>query len=68
MGIESPKFCDKIADYISVIKAFRLSDNDSIQHMTQTYTEVCDFFMFDTLVLVMVVLGKKLIGRYCNNR
>jgi phosphoribosylanthranilate isomerase len=23
-GDESPKFCDKIADYISVIKAFRL--------------------------------------------
>lgn len=58
-GDESPKFCDKIADYISVIKAFRLSDNDSIMHMTQTYTEVCDFFMFDTLGVGYGGTGKK---------
>jgi phosphoribosylanthranilate isomerase len=58
-GDESPKFCDKIADYISVIKAFRLSDNDSIIHMTQSYTEVCDFFMFDTLGAGYGGTGKK---------
>jgi phosphoribosylanthranilate isomerase len=58
-GDESPKFCDKIADYISVIKAFRLSDNDSIMHMTQAYTEVCDFFMFDTLGVGYGGTGKK---------
>ena len=58
-GDESPKFCDKIADYISVIKAFRLSDNDSIQYMTQSYTEVCDFFMFDTLGAGYGGTGKK---------
>jgi len=58
-GDESPKFCDKIADYISVIKAFRLSDNDSIMHMTQSYTEVVDFFMFDTLGAGYGGTGKK---------
>jgi phosphoribosylanthranilate isomerase len=58
-GDESPKFCDKIADYISVIKAFRLSENDSIIHMTQAYTEVCDFFMFDTLGAGYGGTGKK---------
>ena len=58
-GDESPKFCDKIADYISVIKAFRLSDNDSIMHMTQSYSEVCDFFMFDTLGAGYGGTGKK---------
>ena len=58
-GDESPKFCDKIADYISVIKAFRLSDNDSIMHMTQPYIEVCDFFMFDTLGAGYGGTGKK---------
>lgn len=58
-GDESPKFCDKIADYISVIKAFRLSDNDSIMHMTQPYAEVCDFFMFDTLGAGYGGTGKK---------
>jgi len=58
-GDENPKFCDKIADYISVIKAFRLSDNDSIVHMTQPYAEVCDFFMFDTLGVGYGGTGKK---------
>ena len=58
-GDESPKFCDKIADYISVIKAFRLSDNDSILHMTQQYADVCDFFMFDTLGAGYGGTGKK---------
>jgi len=58
-GDETPKFCDQIADYISVIKAFRLSDNDSLPHMTQSYTEVCDFFMFDTLGAGYGGTGKK---------
>ncbi len=58
-GDETPKFCDKIADYISVIKAFRLSDNDSLPHMTQPYAEVCDFFMFDTLGAGYGGTGKK---------
>jgi len=58
-GDETPKFCDKISDYISVIKAFRLSDNDSILHMTQAYTEVCDFYMFDTLGVGYGGTGKK---------
>lgn len=58
-GDETPKFCDKIADYISVIKAFRLSDDDSLSHMTQSYAEVCDFFMFDTLGAGYGGTGKK---------
>jgi phosphoribosylanthranilate isomerase len=58
-GDESPKFCDRIADYISVIKAFRMSDNDSVHHMTQPYMEVCDFFMFDTLGVGYGGTGKK---------
>ena len=58
-GDETPKFCDRIADYISVIKAFRMSDNDSLHHMTQPYAEVCDFFMFDTLGAGYGGTGKK---------
>ena len=58
-GDETPKFCDKIADYISVIKAFRMSDNDSVHHMTQPYADVCDFFMFDTLGAGYGGTGKK---------
>jgi len=47
-GDETPKFCEKIADYISVVKAFRLSEKDNIGWRIQEYMEVCDMFMFDT--------------------
>src|ERR1700728_4605276 len=46
-GDESPKYCEKIADYVSVVKAFRMSDNDSVQWMIRPFMDVCDMFMFD---------------------
>ena len=58
-GDETPRYCEKIADYISVIKAFRLSANDSIEWMTRPYHKVCDFFMFDTLGAGYGGTGKK---------
>ncbi len=47
-GDETPRFCEKIADYISVVKAFRISDSDNIGWRIKDYMEVCDMFMFDT--------------------
>ncbi len=47
-GDESPKYCEKIADYISVVKAFRISESDNIQWRIQEYMGVCDMFLFDT--------------------
>lgn len=47
-GDETPRYCEKIADYISVVKAFRLSDKDNIGWRIQEYMDVCDMFMFDT--------------------
>ncbi len=47
-GDESPKYCEKIADYISVVKAFRISDTDNIGWRIKEYMDVCDMFMFDT--------------------
>lgn len=58
-GDESPKYCEKIADYVSVVKAFRLSDNDSIQWMINPYMDVCDMFMFDTMGAGYGGTGKK---------
>jgi len=48
-GDESPKFCSRIAEYVSVIKAFRMSVNDSVEWMIRPYLEACDMFMFDTM-------------------
>lgn len=58
-GDESPKFCEQIADYVSVIKAFRLSENDSVEWMVRPYADVCDMFMFDTMGVGYGGTGKK---------
>ncbi len=58
-GDESPKFCEKIADYVSVVKAFRLSENDSLEWMIRPYMDVCDMFMFDTMGVGYGGTGKK---------
>lgn len=58
-GDETPKYCERIADYVSVVKAFRLSDNDSIEWMVKPYMEVCDMFLFDTMGVGYGGTGKK---------
>ncbi len=58
-GDESPRYCEKIADYVSVVKAFRLSDNDSVQWMIKPFMDVCDMFMFDTMGAGYGGTGKK---------
>ncbi|MBL7699163.1 MAG: phosphoribosylanthranilate isomerase [Chitinophagaceae bacterium] len=58
-GDESPKYCERIADYVSVVKAFRISDNDSIEWMIKPYMDVCDMFMFDTMGSGYGGTGKK---------
>lgn len=58
-GDESPKYCEKIADYVSVVKAFRMSENDSPDWMIRPYMDVCDMFMFDTMGAGYGGTGKK---------
>jgi phosphoribosylanthranilate isomerase len=47
-GDETPKYCEKIADYISVVKAFRIAPGDNIEWKIKDYMDVCDMFLFDT--------------------
>jgi phosphoribosylanthranilate isomerase len=47
-GDETPKYCEKIADYISVVKVFRLAPGDNIEWKIKDYMDVCDMFLFDT--------------------
>jgi phosphoribosylanthranilate isomerase len=58
-GDETPRYCEKLADYVSVVKAFRLSDNDNIEYMTRPFMDVCDMFMFDTMGAGYGGTGKK---------
>ena len=48
-GDETAFFCDKVANYVTVIKAFRLSENDPLEWMTRPFNDSCDMFMFDTM-------------------
>jgi phosphoribosylanthranilate isomerase len=47
-GDETPKFCERIADYISVIKVFRMGGGSNKEWIMQPYRPVSDMFMFDT--------------------
>jgi phosphoribosylanthranilate isomerase len=58
-GDESAKYCERLADYVSVVKAFRISENDSIEWMIRPYMDVCDMFMFDTMGAGYGGTGKK---------
>ena len=58
-GDEPAKYCDRVADYVSVVKAFRLSDHDSVEWMIKPYMDVCDMFMFDTMGSGYGGTGKK---------
>ncbi|MCG9899015.1 MAG: phosphoribosylanthranilate isomerase [Hydrotalea sp.] len=58
-GDESPKFCERIADYISVIKAIRVQPDDNVDWRISPYQEVCDHFLFDTAGAGYGGTGKK---------
>jgi phosphoribosylanthranilate isomerase len=58
-GDETPKYCEKIADYVSVVKAFRMSENDSPDWMVRPYMDYCDMFLFDTMGAGYGGTGKK---------
>lgn len=58
-GDESERFCEKVANYVTTVKAFRLSDNDPIEWMVRNYHDGCDMFMFDTLGAGYGGTGKK---------
>ena len=47
-GDETPKYCEKIADYVTVVKAFRLREADNILWKIKDYQEIADMFLFDT--------------------
>jgi phosphoribosylanthranilate isomerase len=58
-GDESARFCEQVANYITVVKAFRLSDNDPIEWMVKPFHDTTDMYMFDTLGAGYGGTGKK---------
>jgi len=58
-GDETPRYCEQVANYVTVIKAFRLSDNDPIDWIVRPFHEGSDMYMFDTLGAGYGGTGKK---------
>jgi phosphoribosylanthranilate isomerase len=58
-GDETPKFCEQVSNYISVIKAFRLAPDDPIEWKIKEYRDVVDMYLFDTLGVGYGGTGKK---------
>jgi phosphoribosylanthranilate isomerase len=49
-GDETPAFCKFISQFVSVIKAFRITkyNEENIDWMIKPYDEFCDYYLFDT--------------------
>ena len=58
-GNESPRYCEKISNYITVIKAFRLSNDDNVEWKIKDYYDAADMFLFDTETPSFGGSGKK---------
>lgn len=58
-GDETPKYCEKVADYVGVIKAFRLREEDHVLWKVKDYQDIADMFLFDTDGMGYGGTGKK---------
>ena len=58
-GDESPRYCEKISNYVGVIKVFRLTENDNVEWKIKDYYDAADMFMFDTESVLYGGTGKK---------
>lgn len=58
-GDETPRFCEQVSNYITVIKTFRTSDNDPIDWIIRPFHDGSDMYMFDTLGAGYGGTGKK---------
>ncbi|CAN5466207.1 phosphoribosylanthranilate isomerase [soil metagenome] len=58
-GDENPRVCERIANYVSVIKAFRISEDDNIEWKIREYYDAVDMYMFDTEGVGYGGTGKK---------
>jgi phosphoribosylanthranilate isomerase len=47
-GDETPYFCERMSNYISVVKAFRIVENDNIEWKVKNFYNDSDMFLFDT--------------------
>jgi len=47
-GDETPKLCESISNYVTVVKVIRVGDGTDIEWKIHPYMDSCDMFLFDT--------------------
>nr|WP_207494738.1 phosphoribosylanthranilate isomerase [Aridibaculum aurantiacum] len=47
-GDETPYFCERISNYVSVIKGFHFVENDHMEWVIKDYYADCDMFLFNS--------------------
>jgi phosphoribosylanthranilate isomerase len=58
-GDETPKYCERVANYVTVIKTFRLRENENVPWKIKDYIDIADMFLFDTDSTAYGGTGKK---------
>jgi phosphoribosylanthranilate isomerase len=58
-GDETPKYCERVANYVTVIKTFRLRENENVPWKIKDYMDIADMFLFDTDSTAYGGTGKK---------
>jgi phosphoribosylanthranilate isomerase len=58
-GDETPRTCENLSNYVTTIKAFRISENDNIFWKIKDFQDVVDIFLFDTEGVGYGGTGKK---------
>lgn len=48
-GEESPAFCEKISNHVKTIKAFRVSEMESLSYKVSAYQDAVEYFLFDAM-------------------
>ena len=47
-GDETSRFCEQVSNYVSVIKVFRMGEDDPVDWIIKPFEDACDMFLFDT--------------------
>lgn len=58
-GDETPSYCENISNHYRVIKTFRMLKNDNILWKVNKYSNVSDYFLFDTKTVQFGGSGEK---------
>ncbi len=58
-GDETDEFCAELMDKVKVVKVFKVAGEEDINALTDPFSAVCDYFLFDTATIAYGGSGKQ---------